>query len=424
MEMNTGYKIEDFYYPILRIMQDRRSLQRPSVIVQQVINRMHVADSVAPEWWNHGLRLQVKNKIRKAFAHLCIAELAQRTTNVLPQWLLTPKGEGFKDDNSTLIQQVRLALRSHKQELGSFGVSPEGQLISNKPRVVRRLSPRLPNIHNLNTLFYGAIATGKTREAIKLAVELAGKHLSKSEREQKQLHDFLGEQIEFLVLHKGIGYEQMVLHFSPHTQSWEEGFLLRLARRAEKEPNKSFVLLLEGIERTSIENLFGEMLLLFDPDKRIGQANPLKIALPSGEYVGLPANLYLVATIEDIRQAWQQMALYARYFELVELTPRYDLSSVAYSDFLWALNQELLRKKGEYFLIGHTFFLQSNQNFNFLRVLNRQIIPLLIAYFEGNQETVACLLQQAFQQAPSTHGRFEVTRHLQGSVQVSRIEHP
>jgi hypothetical protein len=108
----------------------------------------------------------------------------------------------------------------------------------------------------------------------------------------------------------------------------------------------------------------------------------------------------------------------------VELTPRYDLSSVAYSDFLWALNQELLRKKGEYFLIGHTFFLQSNQNFNFLRVLNRQIIPLLTAYFEGNQEAVACLLQQAFQQAPSTHGRFEVTRHLQGSVQVSRIEHP
>lgn len=421
MEINAGYKVEDFYYPLLRIMQDRRSLQRPSLIIKQVIERMNIADSVAPEWWNHSLRLQVKNNIRKAFEHLCLAEIALRRNDMLPQWFLSPAGESFHDDASSLLQKVRSALRSQQQDLSQFQVTIDGHITRQKPRVVRRLSPRLPHTHSLNTIFYGAVATGKTREAIQLACQLAAAHLNKEDRQQYTFNDFLGKQIEFTAIHSGVGYAQLVGSWNPQASTWQDGMLLQLARRASQTPQQAFVLLIEAIERRPIEDLFGELLLLFDPDKRIGKVNPLRIALPSGEYVGLPANLYLVATIENMQQAWQHMPMYARYFELVELTPRYDLSAVAYSDFLWALNQEIQRRKGESYLIGHTFFLQSNQNFNFLRVLNRQVVPLLLAYFEGDQETVELILQKALQQAPSTHGRFEVNPAMQGSLQVTRI---
>ena len=295
----------------------------------------------------------------------------------------------------------------------------------------------------LNTILYGPPGTGKTYRTLDIAAHIAtGKEAADHAAAKVTFDELRGTQIEFVTFHQNYAYEDFVVGIKPSLQGGNglgferhEGVFYRICQRARAnydhptEPLRNYVLVIDEINRANMSRVLGELITLLEEDKRLGGANELTVTLPlSGkvtaegevaplDVLAVPPNLYVLGTMNtaDKSIALLDVAL-RRRFEFVGLYPDYTvegLSGLA-RKILESLNTQLLEtKKSADFLVGHAMLLDKKDG-ELPRVLNRQVLPLLLEYYGGRADLVKKVLSTALKDSGMVVG--EVGYQLQVTV--------
>ncbi|WP_144663455.1 McrB family protein [Campylobacter jejuni] len=171
---------------------------------------------------------------------------------------------------------------------------------------------------------------------------------------------------------------------------------LELIQDNTKEP---FIIIIDEINRGNVSKIFGELITLIEPSKRIGEKEELKVTLPySGEKFGVPKNVYIIGTMNTADRSITSLdTALRRRFEFVEMMPdvsklSMDCEGINLQELLKAINTRI-----EYLLdrektIGHAFFI-GVENLNDLKsIFQNKIIPLLQEYFYNDYALINAVL--------------------------------
>lgn len=200
-------------------------------------------------------------------------------------------------------------------------------------------------------------------------------------------------------------------------------------------PNRVFII--DEINRGNISKIFGELITLIEPSKRIGAKEQLRAVLPySGQNFGVPHNVYIIGTMNtaDRSIALIDTALRRRFF-FVEMLPEPSVLAdilvenvVDVAEMLDTINKRITVLLDREHTIGHSYFLSLRSDPSIRRlaeIFEGKIIPLLQEYFYDDYEKIQLVLGD--NQKPDDSTRFIIKKNdavkLFGNVDIDFPEY-
>lgn len=250
----------------------------------------------------------------------------------------------------------------------------------------------------------GPPGSGKTWLADKLARFLTGNSFSADPDERAELVQF----------HQSYGYEDFVQGIRPITDADGRltyrvvpGIFTRFCRTAASNPEKTFVLIIDEINRGNLSRIFGELLLLLEyRDKRVRLPYGSEGASEAEAFLSIPPNVYVIGTMNSTDRSLAQIdyALRRRFYFhrllpmahgqapvlsrwLVQQPDISPAQAIQITGLFIALNTRIGQYLTPDFQIGHSYFMRPDigTDAGLRRVWNRAIRPLLEEYFHGSR---------------------------------------
>jgi 5-methylcytosine-specific restriction protein B len=218
-------------------------------------------------------------------------------------------------------------------------------------------------------------------------------------------------RVRTVQFHQSYSYEDFVQGYRPTGSglTLQPGVFFEFCNRALADPDETYVFIIDEINRGNLSKIFGELMLLIEPDKRSAEwATKLAYAPAAEERFYVPPNVFLLGMMNTADRSLS-LVDYAlrRRFAFVALEPEYTSEKFRQQltqrgapielidriiERMTAINEEIESDKtnlGRGFCIGHSFFVPTSQSEQldlqwYQRVMETEILPLLEEYWFDN----------------------------------------
>jgi len=236
-------------------------------------------------------------------------------------------------------------------------------------------------------ILYGPPGTGKTFVALGLAAALAG---------DENRHVV----IQF---HPSTSYEDFIEGLRPNvtsagqvTYELKSGPLVSIAKAAAADPDHTYVLVIDEINRANLPKVFGELLFLLEYRRRTA-----RLMYRPEEPFSLPTNLLIIGTMNTadrsvalidaaMRRRFNFMPFFPGQGPIEQILHRWLAANGLHpraGRLLDAVNDELRTKLGDHQLIGPSHFMRPSLTDAALkRIWDANVFPLLEEFFWGLDE--------------------------------------
>lgn len=248
--------------------------------------------------------------------------------------------------------------------------------------------PRVQEITRLAKQFGGVLLSGPPGTSKSFYAAAAAQHLTGGDKSRYQ----------FVQFHASYQYEDFMLGFSPEQGGFgiKEGPFLSLAHAAKRDPDNTYVLVIDELSRADVGRVFGEALTYVERSKR-----ELPFTIANGEDLVVPANLIILATMNPFDRGVDEVdAAFERRFAKISMDPSDEVlekilranemdESLSANVLKWFRRINEHARKNPAAAVGHAYFADASDTASLTDIWEYQLKYLVQRAFRRDTNTLA-----------------------------------